>query len=861
MSPAYFTICSANYIAYALTLYHSLKENAPRAADNFTLFLADEIGDRNHIRDLPFRVVEGAELDLPNYWDMAMRYSVMEFNTAIKPACFEWLFNQYNQDAAVYLDPDILVLRPLQHVEKALADGAELVLTPHIMQPIDDDKFPGDLQILRTGSYNLGFAAIRKARDTTRLLKWWGRKLEADCRVDLENGIFVDQKYMDLAPAFCSKTQILYHAGYNVAYWNLMHRPVTQSDKGWKAAGVNLHFFHFSGVVFGRPDMFSKHQDRFQASDIGDANLLLQHYLSELERHGHASRSKEPYAFSSFANGTPIPNLVRATYAKTHPAKAVPREAAFGSDIAFALRPATESGHLHGIPISVLMQEAWRSRVDLQRTFSLESREGRDAFVRWFLARAPEEFGLSEAIMDRVVAQLPPAYAHVREEGRLARARRLVVQSALKHTARLRPIYRHLPESFRLRLRSGLMRTASLSPLNGTNTLSLKSRGALDPSLRKGIEVFGYFRAVSGIGEGVRRTVLALRQADIDFRRHTIAAHANNPQILEAPEDRRSENEPHENGYRVALFHFNADQTETALTRIDPDLLRGRYRIGYWAWELSEFPQAQSGALASYDEIWVPSNFVKQSLEKITRKPVHVVPHPIDAPERLKATRRDFALPSDRLIFLCSVDFNSYSDRKNPHGAYEAFRRAFEGRENDPDCPALIIKAHGSTASAHARDSMLDYINGDSRVFILDMAMSGRRYRALQSVCDGFISLHRSEGFGLNIAECMRIGKPVIATHYGGNAEYMNEDNAYCVPYELVPVPDGAYPHGRGQVWAEPDLDAAAKILRSIENDRDEALRKGILAQETIKRSYSPVFIGETIREHLARIDDILEAD
>ena len=190
-------------MAYALTLGRSLRKADPNA--EFVIFLADERPDPTATPDIEFELVPASELPLPYFSDMAVRYSIMEFNTAIKPACFKYLLGERGHVGAVYLDPDIYVLRPLDHVETALREGANLVLTPHALSPLDDGEDPDDLRILRTGAYNLGFAAFSRSKHSLAFLDWWDARLAKDCRVALDDGLFVDQKWMDLAPSYVSQ--------------------------------------------------------------------------------------------------------------------------------------------------------------------------------------------------------------------------------------------------------------------------------------------------------------------------------------------------------------------------------------------------------------------------------------------------------------------------------------------------------------------------------------------------------------------------------------------------------------------------------------------------------------------------------
>jgi hypothetical protein len=137
-----------------------------------------------------------------------------------------------------------------------------VVLTPHLTAPLADDRHPSDLSILQSGTYNLGFVAMRRCDDTARLLRWWQGKLERDCVVDIPRGLFTDQKWMDLVPGFCARTVVERHPGWNVAYWNLAHRQVDPGPSGFTVNGQPLFFFHFSGYD-PRSASISKHQDRF----------------------------------------------------------------------------------------------------------------------------------------------------------------------------------------------------------------------------------------------------------------------------------------------------------------------------------------------------------------------------------------------------------------------------------------------------------------------------------------------------------------------------------------------------------------------------------------------------------------------
>ncbi|WP_203293888.1 hypothetical protein [Maricaulis parjimensis] len=379
MKLIYFTICSKNYLAFALTLRASVLKAHPETS--FRIFLADSPLDGIPPCD---GIIPAEELSLGDFDDMTFRYTVMEFNTAIKPFCFKHLFDTEGADAAVYLDPDIKVYRPLEHVTSALVNGAAAIVTPHLTEPLKDDgKLPTDFEILRSGTYNLGFAAFSNTDNVRRFLDWWAGKCRTDCLVDLSQGLFVDQKFAEFIPSFVENTVILRHPGYNAAYWNLSHRRISKNGDTFFAGDQKLYFFHFSGVTPDEGRVFSKHQNRIQPDHTPDLKQLLQSYLENLKANGHREWSTVSYAFNFLANGDPIPPEVRRLYirAKKSGRRALP----FQINYQQLQQLAPDVDQDFHAPITVFMLEVWRSRPDIQTAFSLASSASRAAFYDWFV--------------------------------------------------------------------------------------------------------------------------------------------------------------------------------------------------------------------------------------------------------------------------------------------------------------------------------------------------------------------------------------------------------------------------------------------------------------------------------------------
>jgi len=241
---AVFTIVSRNYAAQAACLMQSLARVEPDLARivvvcDGPLALADEAIE-----------VIGAETLVPDFPVLCAYYDALELNTAVKPHAFRALLKRFA--TVTYLDPDIWVYQPLDLVRQALS-RAPLALTPHLTRPLAGPANPNDHTILTSGSFNLGFMAVRNEPQIEALLDWWAEKCRFDCRVDFANGLFTDQKWMDLAPGLVSDLAILRDPGLNLAYWNLQGRDLTQTPEGWQVDGQPLVFFHFSGFDPRRP--------------------------------------------------------------------------------------------------------------------------------------------------------------------------------------------------------------------------------------------------------------------------------------------------------------------------------------------------------------------------------------------------------------------------------------------------------------------------------------------------------------------------------------------------------------------------------------------------------------------------------
>ena len=231
----------------------------------------------------------------------------MEFNTAIKPYMIRYLLAA-GHDAVLYFDPDIEVFAPLDGILQPLQNGASFVLTPHLCAPAEGDTYPDDIGIMRAGVYNLGFLGVGAGPEADQVLRWWSRRLQYECVNAQDRGIFVDQKFMDLVPGFASGTHIVRDTAYNVAYWNLQQRELTQDGDHWFVDGQPLRFFHFSGIAPQDLSFLSKHTAAFRSADlIQPLRALMRHYADRVLANGYDTVPRALYAYGRFASGVPIP--------------------------------------------------------------------------------------------------------------------------------------------------------------------------------------------------------------------------------------------------------------------------------------------------------------------------------------------------------------------------------------------------------------------------------------------------------------------------------------------------------------------------------------------------------------------------
>lgn len=303
--------------------------------------------------------------------------------------------------------------------------------------------------------------------------------------------------------------------------------------------------------------------------------------------------------------------------------------------------------------------------------------------------------------------------------------------------------------------------------------------------------------------------------------------------------------------YDINLLHINADHTPAVMKDLGKAFFAGRYTIGFWAWELPEFPDRWSDVFGLLDEIWVPSTFVNTAIAAKSPIPVVTIPHAVSMPAHMIAalSRTQVGIPEDAFVFLSMFDRHSIAQRKNPFGSILAFQRAFAPADHSV---CLAIKVNN--ADDEALETLRNFIGDYQNIVVIHRPFERREINGLLAIIDCYVSLHHSEGFGLGPAEAMALGKVAILTNWSGNTEYMTRNNCIAIDYELVALEQDYGPYEKGQVWAAPDLEQAAREMRAIAGDKERAQLLGELARNTMATQFSPQSIGARMRQRLEAI-------
>jgi glycosyltransferase involved in cell wall biosynthesis len=388
---------------------------------------------------------------------------------------------------------------------------------------------------------------------------------------------------------------------------------------------------------------------------------------------------------------------------------------------------------------------------------------------------------------------------------------------------------------------------AALEQVAATPQVARPSAAALP-----GLNLFADLRATTGLSESARRHAIALHGTGVGLTYTEFNSHAPNRSV---PVPRQLAELRSGKDYPVDLWLVNLNEFQ-----LIPDSSIDRYTIALWAWELPEILDYTLAQLPRVDELWVLSSFVAEAFRTVTDIPITVIPSVV--PE-LTATpdRERFGLAEDALVVLFTFSASSSDARKNPWGVIEAFRQAF-GPDERGTSAQLVIKAIDldifPELAAHLTEAVAS-VDG----LLISGDLTRPEMDSLLASCDIYLSLHRSEGFGLGMAEAMTLGKAVIATGYGGNTDFMPPGSAATVGYRIRPITEADHRFGPrfsdwyrpGQLWADPNVTQAARWLRRLADSPALRREMGGHAVEAIRAWSSYEAVGDAMRRRLTAID------
>ena len=389
-TPAACTIIARNYLSHARILADSYRRHEPDG--RFYLLVVDGLPDGVSV-GINIHIIDPRELNIPYFFEMCFKYDVVELCTAVKPSFMSIIMERYQEDSLIYFDPDILIMRPLSEL-KAELDCGDIILTPHILDPIPlDQRLPAEQEFLGTGTFNLGFIAVKNSKIAINCLRWWEERLRDACRRDSCAALFYDQKWMNLAPVLFPSTRILFDPTYNVAYWNLHSRLLERHGETFFVGGRPLAFFHFSGFDPKKRLQLAWYQTRIQVLKGTPLAELLGLYADLQEANGYEVSSKWEYGYAKFSDGRPVDRLLAQLYLSLDEGTREKFGNPFKVDgsnsfLGWAITPQAEDGNL-----SPLLMLAYLSREDVAGAFPDVRGVHREAYLDWLRTEGQLEMG------------------------------------------------------------------------------------------------------------------------------------------------------------------------------------------------------------------------------------------------------------------------------------------------------------------------------------------------------------------------------------------------------------------------------------------------------------------------------------
>jgi glycosyltransferase involved in cell wall biosynthesis len=362
-----------------------------------------------------------------------------------------------------------------------------------------------------------------------------------------------------------------------------------------------------------------------------------------------------------------------------------------------------------------------------------------------------------------------------------------------------------------------------------------------------GVNVFGFIGGEFGLGEAVRLIIKALNKAEIPVSLINYDIKTNHRN-----EDSTFKDYSNDVIYPINLVLMGPSEGKKILAHYPEHFFKNKYNIFYLNWESEYIPQEYVDNLNFYDEIWVPAQYCKDILSNYCDLPVNVIPYPIEIEvDDKKDEEAESFYDKNSFNFFFMFDYNSTLERKNTLNLINAFEKAFGKTDKSV---SLIIKTSKSTKFTKERELVESRISGFQNIKIVEKIYDKQTLYKIIRGCDAYVSLHRSEGFGLTMAEAMFFGKPVIATNYSGNLEFMNDENGFLVNFKKTKIDSSIINYDSNTVWSEPNIDHAAELMKQVKENSDIVKNKALKGQETMFNDFSVKRIGNLVDDRVNNI-------
>ncbi len=818
------TLATLNSLPQARVLARSLRNHEQSWSHEVVLMATEDVAARASADEAgatPRSVADLLDVDIAGLLSL---HDEEELSALLLPALLQRLAWQ-GEDPVVHLPGSAWVLGGLEPIAQALTER-EVMLVPRMTHDVPDDGLrPSRAQMEGAGRIERTIIGVRRGKQARAFLAWWGARvvrwlgsLDAKPSRERPEDRSWLARYLELAPARFA-TAVLEDPGCNLNEWNLhrhsLHgsarKPLVDDDRP-------VRFLNLPGYDPNRPHQLSGQASRARVSRSPLLHELSIAYATELRACGWHDREHRAEIGRRLADDLVYDESMRAAYACAL-ALGEPVDDLFAGEgmrafIDWLAGPAPRGG-AYGISRYLYFRLA-RERADVLRAYpDLDGEDGPECLA-WCWAFGRDELGIPERFMPARPGQ---AGAGAPRSDRVATPQTPAVDA---------PLERRLPLAVR-------------EPAAG-NALAVRVTGYLGHTLGLGAAARGYVQALGAAGVPVSTVSVPLHHLEL-------------PVELAAEYGRHGfEDLVHEGAHGFEIVAVNAEELPDLVERLGDDYFDGP-RIGIWGWETNTIPPRWRRAFALVDEIWVYSRFMAANIGAVAPVPVIALPPPVapppDPPEPLR-----LGVPKG-FLYLFVFDYLSTVQRKNPVGLIEAFRLAFAPGEG----PQLLIKTINAPLRPLAEEEVLWAAHGREDIHVIDRSLTGQQLHALMAACDCYVSLHRSEGFGLTMAEAMAIGKPVIGTGYSGNVDFMNADNSYLIDYTVGRVgPDCEIYPPEGE-WADPSIEHAAQLMRGVHDDRQQAARRGAQAAQDIAVTLSPEATGAAMRARLAQLAGVAGAN